>query len=184
MIARRRLLALASLASVAALAGCGFAPLYSSGDDSAVPDLPAIYVNNIGGRYGQLIRQNLQEHFASPVSGAASLYTLDVSPGLASEGVGIQPDNSTTYTRLIGTAGWTLKTVGLTPRTLASGNARTVDGYNNIDQQYFQSSLSNDTTSARIAANLADMISLQVAAWFKREHETGDRDLRPAPAKT
>ena len=161
------------------LAGCGFEPLYARGTDNPNGDLHQVYVNNIGGRYGQLVRESLQQRLDLPVSGANSLYTLDVNPSLQSEGIAIQPDNSSTYTRLVGTASWTLKTVGIMPRTLASGSARTVDGFNNIDQQYFQSTISNDTTQARIAANLADTITLQVAAWFRREHERGDRDLHP-----
>ncbi len=173
---RRHLLAALALLP---LAGCGFEPLYARGGDDPDGDLTSVYVNNIGGRYGQLVRENLQQRLDLPVSGGNSLYTLDVNPNLTSEGVAIQPDNSSTYTRLVGTANWTLKTVGITPRTLASGSARTLDGYNNIDQQYFQSTVSSDTTQARIAANLADAITLQVAAWFRREHEDGDHHLHP-----
>ncbi len=175
---RRHLLAALALLP---LAGCGFEPLYARGGDDPNGDLTSVYVNNIGGRYGQLVRENLQARLDLPVSGSTSLYTLDVNPGLTSEGVAIQPDNSSTYTRLVGSANWTLKTVGIMPRTLASGSARTLDGYNNIDQQYFQSTISSDTTQARIAANLADAITLQLAAWFRREHESGDRHLRPPP---
>ncbi len=164
------------------LASCGFEPLYARGTDSPDGDLGSVYVNNVGGRYGQLVRESLQQHLELPVSGANSLYTLDVSPGLQSEGISIQPDNSSTTTRLVGTASWTLKTVGIAPRTLATGSARTVDGFNNIDQQYFQSTISSETTEARIAANLADTITLQLAAWFRREHEHGDLDLRPPPS--
>ena len=175
----RRLRLAAALLLLPPLASCGFQPLYARGDDTPDNDLTAIYVNNVGGRYGQLIRENLQERLDLPTSGSASLYTLDVGPGLSAEGLSIQPDNSSTYTRLVGSATWTLKTVGIAPRTLATGSARTVDNYNNIDQQYFQSTISNETTQGRIAANLADTIALQLAAWFRREHERGDRDLRP-----
>ena len=164
------------------LAACGFEPLYARGDGGGNPgaDLASVYVNNITGRYGQLVREGLQQRLDVPVSGSASLYTLDVSPGETAEGLAIQPDNSSTYSRVIGTASWTLKTVGIAPRTLATGSARTVDGYNNIDEQYFQSTISNDTAQSRIAANLADTIALQLASWFRREHERGDPDLRRA----
>ncbi len=147
------------------LSACGFQPLYSQ---STRADLPAIYVNNISGRYGQLIRESLQQDLGVPASGAAAQYQLDVSPALSAAGVAIQPDNSSTFTRDVGTASWTLRTTGMRPVTLASSSARTVDGYDNIDQQYFQSTISSETTQTRIAANLADEITLQVAAWFKR----------------
>lgn len=181
MIRRRRLLGtLAALVPAGPLAACGFQPLYGQGPDSPTADLPAIYVDNIGGRFGQLVRENLQTRLDVPNSGAASLYTLSVSPGINAQGIAIQPDNSTTFTRQIGTADWTLRTVGVPPRALASGHARMVDGTNNIDQQYFQSTISNETTQARIAAGLADEIALQLAAWFRREHADGDRHLRAA----
>ena len=144
---------------------CGFQPLYSQATRA---DLPAIYVNNINGRYGQLIRESLQEDLGVPASGAAARYQLDVNPSLSAAGIAVQPDNSTTFSREVGTASWTLRTVGIKPLTLASSSARTVDGFNNIDQQYFQSTISSETTQARLAANLADEITLQVAAFFKR----------------
>jgi LPS-assembly lipoprotein len=172
----------AALLALLGLAGCGFEPLYGRGGGGGDPgsDLAGVYVNNIVGRYGQQVRENLQQRLDLPVSGAAAIYTLDVSPGQSSEGLAIQPDNSSTYTRIVGTANWTLRTVGVPPRVLATGSARTVDGYNNIDEQYFQSTISNETAQGRIAANLADAIALQVAAWFRREHERGDPDLRAA----
>ena len=160
-----------ALLLLASLGGCGFQPLYGHGADSPTADLPAIYVNNIGGRYGQLIRESLQQDLGSPDSGGSALYQLDVAPALSAAGIAVQSDNSTTFTREIGTANWTLRTVGLTPKTLASSSARTVDGYDNIDQQYFQGTVSGETTQTRIAANLADAITLQLATWFKHHNE-------------
>ena len=162
------------------LGGCGFQPLYQRTADGPSADLPAIFVNNIGGRYGQLVREQLQEDLGNPVSGAAALYQLDVNPGLSAAGIAVQPDNSSTFTREVGTADWTLRTTGITPVTLASSHARTVDGFNNIDQQFFQSTISGDTAQSRIAANLADEITLQLAAYFKRRHEAAADTGRPA----
>ncbi len=168
----------AAIASVLLLGGCGFQPLYGSGADSPTADLPSVYVDNIAaGHVGQLLREDLEARLDSPVSGADSRYRLTVSPALTSAGIAIQPDNSSTYTRLVGSASWTLATVGVTPKTLAHGSARTIDSYNPIDQQYFQAVLSNDTATARIMSNLADQVSLQLAAWFRSAHETRNPDL-------
>ena len=156
-----------------ALAGCGFQPLY---DRASTSELPAIYVNYIGGRYGQLMREELQEGLGNPASGVAASYQLNVNPGLSAAGIAIQPDNSATFTREVGTASWTLRTTGIAPVTLASSSARTVDGFNNIDQQYFQST---DNTQARVAANLADEITLQVTEYFKRREAQSVSPVTP-----
>ncbi len=159
------------------LAGCGFEPLYARGPGGPA-DLPSIYVNNIGGRYGQQLREALQEDLQNPASGTSALYQLDVAPSLSASGIAVQPDNSTTFTREVGTANWTLRTVGIAPVILANSSARTVDGFDNIDQQYFQSTMSGETTQTRLAANLADEITLQLAAWFKR-HDEARAQARP-----
>ena len=170
--------ALLSALPLLLLGGCGFQPLYGQGPASPVADLPAIYVDNIAaGHLGQLLREELQARLDSPDSGGASRYRLVVGPALNAAGIAVQPDNSSTYSRIIGTATWTLVTVGITPKTLATGSARALDGYNSIDQQYFQSTLSNDTVDARLMANLADEISLQLAAWFRSAREKNDRDV-------
>ena len=167
------------------LGGCGFQPLYAQDASSPVADLPAIYVDNIAaGHLGQLLREELQARLDSPDSGAASRYRLVVGPAINAAGIAVQPDNSSTYTRVIGTANWTLVTVGIAPKTLATGSARALDGYNAIDQQYFQSTLSNDTVDARLMANLADEISLQLAAWFRSAHEKHDKDVVTASSAT
>ena len=159
---------------------CGFQPLYERGADGPTAELPAVFVNNIGGRYGQIIREQLQQDLGNPPSGASALYQLDVNPGLSAAGIAIQPDNSSTFTREVGTADWTLRTTGITPVTLASSHARTVDGFNNIDQQYFQGTISGETTQTRIAANLADEITIQLAAYFKRRPQAPAAVVRPA----
>ncbi len=169
-----------ALGLVLVLAGCGFQPLYEHGPGSPTADLPAIYVNNIGGRYGQLLRESLQVDLGNPPSGVASLYQLDVAPGFSAAGIAIQPDNTSTFSRDVGTAVWNLRTTGITPVLLATSSARTVDGYNNIDQQFFQSTVSNETTQARMAANLADEITLQLAAWFKRHDQARAATARPS----
>ena len=176
-----RLARLALALAPALLGGCGFAPLYAQDGSSPVADLPAIYVDNIpAGHYGQLVREGLQQRLDSPESGAASRFRLVVGLGTSAAGIAVQPDNSSTFTRIVGTATWTLYTVGIAPVRLASGSARTLDGYNQIDQQYFQSTISGETANNRIAANLADQVTLEVAAWFRSARENGDAALAAA----
>ena len=62
-------LAVLAVLALLPLAGCGFEPLYARGTDNPNGDLHQVYVNNIGGRYGQLVRESLQQRLDLPVSG-------------------------------------------------------------------------------------------------------------------
>jgi len=145
---------------------CGFHPLHGSGAGSVDTQLPDIFVSTIPGRSGQLLRQALQQRMAGASEAAPQGYTLQVSYALEGEAIGIHGDNTSSRTRLIGRANWVLSRVSPSPASLASGSARTVDGFNNIETQYFASTLANESTQGRVASNLADTITNQVATWF------------------
>ncbi len=106
---RRRLLALAAGAS---LSGCGFQPVYmptASGNAGvAQRELAAIQVDLIPDRPGQVLRQALQDRLEMGASGVAHRYDLAVGFRVAGEGIAIQPDNTATRIRSIGSATWTL----------------------------------------------------------------------------
>ena len=59
--------------------------------------------------------------------------------------------------------------------TLTSGFARDIDGYNIIDQQYFAADLENQVVTQRIAAALADQITMQLAAYFSRNAQVAGK---------
>jgi LPS-assembly lipoprotein len=126
----------------------------------------------MGDRAGQLLREELQAHFDHGEA-LAKRYELVVVFGLSADVIGIQTDTSATRIRYVGSANWTLKTLGLTPVVLTSGTTRSLDGVNILDQQYFESDLAGETTTRRIATNLADQITIQVAAYFARTPAAG-----------
>jgi LPS-assembly lipoprotein len=169
MLRRRAFLGLSLAAS---LAGCGFQPVYmptASGKPGvAQRELAAVYVNVITDRPGQLLRQALQERLERGATGVAQLYDLSVSYGIGGEGIAIQPDNSSTYTRLVARADWTLTAQDLAKTTLSHGAARASDDFNVLDEQYFAADLENDFASERLAGEVADQITLQLAAYFRR----------------
>lgn len=172
MIGRRTLLArLFGFAGLSGLAGCGFQPAYmpTSSDDPgpAQRDMAAVFVDNIGERSGQLLRQALQERFERAGAGTARRYTLTVSYGIGGEGVGVLPNTNVTRVRVIGDAQWYLIAQDPAKTRLAAGRARAVDGYNILNQQYFFGDLSNEDAQKRLADVLADQIAIQVAAWFR-----------------
>lgn len=166
---RRNVLTLALTGS--ALAGCGFQPVYmptTSGKPGvAERELAAIDVAIIPDRPGQLLRQALQEHFSSD-GGQPHRYGLGVSFWIAGEAVGIQTDNTATRIRLTGIANWTLTSLDPSRTKLTSGSARSLDGYNMFDQQYFAATMENEQVQKRIAEALADQVTLQLATWFRK----------------
>ncbi|HEX3349483.1 MAG TPA: hypothetical protein VHS58_15410 [Acetobacteraceae bacterium] len=116
-----------------------------------------------------MLRLALQQRFDRFGLAEPHKYDLRVSLAISSEAIAIQPDNSSTFTRLVGSADWSL--LAQTPQraTLASGAARDVDGYNIIVQQYFASDLENEVVQRRIADALADKIAEQLAAYFSKQ---------------
>jgi LPS-assembly lipoprotein len=154
------------------LPGCGFQPLYGAGPggvpSEAQADLAAITVGLIPDRSGQLLRQALQDRFERQGVGAAHRYDLAVAYSIGQEGIGIQPDTSTTYVRVTGNASWILRAQDPQHTTVTTGSARAFDSYNYIANQFFAADLEFETIQRRLADGLADRITLQLATYFKR----------------
>jgi LPS-assembly lipoprotein len=165
-----------ALTSAAAVTGCGFQPLYmptASGKAGvAQRELAAIYVSLIADRPGQLLRQALQDRLAMGASGVAYRYDLAVGYGIGGEGIAILPDTNTTRIRFIATATWSLVAQDPGRTRLTSGFAKTVDAENLIDGQYFNSDLEYEALQRRMADVLADQITVQLAAWFRKREAT------------
>ncbi|MBR0560158.1 hypothetical protein [Neokomagataea anthophila] len=163
------------VALTGALAGCGFTPLYGGGaqGQSVAPELAQVYVANIGGRYGQLLRLALQKDLTGSGAEAPQLYTLQVASGLAEEAVDIHQDNTSGRIRGNATAHWRLFSVKPVPELLAEGNVRTMDGYNTLYEQYFAQTLNEETFQGRVADTLAQSVKQQLAVWFRTHHAPG-----------
>src|SRR5579875_3491053 len=94
------------------LAACGFHPLYAptTGDTNgaAATGLAEINVGLIPERAGQELRLALQERFERSGAALARRYDLTVTFAVGAEAIGIQPDTSSTYVRVIGNATYRL----------------------------------------------------------------------------
>ena len=158
------------------LTGCGFHPAYMPTAEGnagvAQRDMSAVFVETIGERSGQLLRQALQERFELGGTGVQRRYSLTVAYGISGEGIAVTPDTLVTRTRVVGDATWYLTAHDPARTRLAVGRARSVDGYNVLNQQYFFVDLSNEDAQKRLAESLADQISIQVAAWFRNHQAT------------
>ena len=170
---RRQLLTWAAGTS---LSGCGFQPVYmptASGKAGvAQRELAAVHVDLIPDRPGQLLRQALQERLEMSDRGTAAQYNLSVSFGISGEGIAIQPDSIATRIRNIGTANWTLIAQNPGHTHLTSGSAKAVDGLNILNSQYFEADMVNETVTRRLANAVADQITLQLAAFFRKRAAT------------
>ncbi len=168
--ARRALL----VGGAASLAGCGFRPLYGPVSKGAAvqPEMAAIFVAVMPERQGQLLRQALQRRFEGADSGVAKRYEVTGGLSITAEGLGIQQDTSSTRVRYNATSGWTLRTLGLQPVDLTKGNARATDGINVNNQQYFAADLEQAAAFKRLAETVADQITLDIAAFFRKRAET------------
>ncbi len=159
------------LGCAALLAGCGFRPLYGRRNGQPSPaqrELAAIDVALLPDRAGQLLRQALQQRFDGPGYALAKQYTLSVSFGIVGDATNIQQDSTPTRLRQIGTATWTLKRLDTANTLVTNGSARSLDGVNIIDQQYFAADLAGEAATRRIAENVADQMTLQIASYFAR----------------
>lgn len=164
-------------AALLPLAACGFHPLYASGPRTADARLPDVFVAVIqGGRPGQLLRQALQQQLAGTSEAQPEGYVLRVAFAQSNEAIAIHGDNTSARNRVIGRANWTLVTVppdpSVPPTTLATGGATSLDGYNDINTQFFASQLASETTVQRVADNLAETITNQLGIWFAGHPQT------------
>jgi LPS-assembly lipoprotein len=169
-LARRSLL----FGATGLLAGCGFQPVYmTTATGKAGParrGLQSITVLRIPERPGQLLRQALQERFQDD-GGTPSHYDLLVSFSIAGEGVAIETNNIATHIRFTGTAAYTLLARTPVQTKVTTGSARFYDGLNVYDEQYFAADLETEAIQQRIAENIADQITAQLAVWFRQHPE-------------
>lgn len=174
--ARRVMRRAVVLGGGAALAGCGFRPLYapaaSGAPGPAAAEMAAIYVPVAAERAGQLLRQELQQRFEGTGTGTAKRYELVAYISVSSDAIAIQRDSSSSRVRLIGSAPWALRALSLEHTVLTQGTSRILDGYNILNQQFFAADLESETAIRRVASALADQITTQVGAFFLRRAKT------------
>jgi LPS-assembly lipoprotein len=155
------------------LASCGFSPLYGNTGDSVQTQLDEVSVGLIPDRPGQLLRQSLQNQLQAAGRQTQERYILSVSYSIAQQGIGVQPDTSTTRNRFIATANWSLSPIGSPTTPLTQGAATTEDALNIIDQQIFATELETNTINQQLADEIATQISTQLAAYFKTHPNAG-----------
>ncbi|EFG85360.1 hypothetical protein IFJ82_13635 [Novacetimonas hansenii] len=175
---RRSVSPLFAAAFVVMMGGCGFSPMYQTTGKHIGPDgkatvtdvaaeLQQVYVPRITERYGQQLRQFLQQDLGGAGPENPTRYSLRIRTYMMNEAVDIHSDNTSGRTRTTAFAHWQLYTVSASPRLLAEGDANIIDGVNNTYEQYFALSLNLETVRTRVAKNMAEQITQQVGVWFR-----------------
>ncbi len=152
------------------LTACGFTPLYGDNDGAASPvsaQLEQVRVETITDRTGQLLHDTLQDDMQRDGTPETQLYSLTVTYTIDQISIGIQSDTSSTRTRFVAAADWTLSPIGDPTTTLAKGHASTEDAENIIDNQYFDTELETNTVNRQLADEIGAEITSQVAVYFK-----------------
>lgn len=173
-LGRRGLLlgAPALLGGTALLGGCGFQPVYmrtaSGKPGPGQRDLAKVFVRIIPERPGQLLRQALQQRFGSDAGGPMD-YDLAVHYAVSGESVGIEQSSIATRVRLSGIAAWRLLPHDGPARVVTAGGARVTDGVDVYDSQYFAADLGVEAAEQRMANEIAQQITTQLAVWFRQQ---------------
>lgn len=169
----RRMLTIGALTGAAGLlGGCGFRPIYmpTASGNAGPPkrELATVFVRIIPNRPGQMLRLALQDDFGSD-SGVPAQYDLAVTYSISGEALGIETTSIATRIRFIGNANWSLLAHDVKSTRLTGGSARFMDGINIFDGQYFASDLETETVQQRIANEIAQQITTQLAIWFRQQ---------------
>ena len=118
-----------------------------------------------------MLRQALQQRFEGSDSSVPKRFELTGGLAVAAEGIGVQPDSSSTRVRFNASSNWTLRKLDVASTPVTSGVARAVDGININNQEYFAADLEQSAAIRRLADAVADQITQDLAVFF-REHPT------------
>lgn len=146
----------AALVALAALAGCGFAPVYGPGGagtalrDSIQFEVPASVE---GYRLGRRLEDRL---------GTGSAYRLSVTIATEEDTVATAPDGVTTRLNLTGVADYTLID-SATGDTVASGRVNSFTGYSTTASTVAANTAADDARD-RLMIQLADLIVTRLIA--------------------
>ena len=166
---RRQLLALCLGVSVlaGALGGCGYRPLYASGEKGSVGgDLAAVKIGLIPNRTGQQLRNILLDRMNPHGEPSLPLYKLEIAIVPSREELGVRKDDTSTRANFILIGKYRLMDAN-NGRTLFEAEGRRVASFNISDDEF---STLNAAAAARrrVAQELADEIVVRVAVYLNR----------------
>lgn len=153
------------LGTLAALGGCGFAPLYAERDSGTAEDeLAVVKVNTIADRNGQMLHNLLLDRMNPKGRPATPLYALDIQLVEQKVNIGIIKDSSATLAQLANTASYTIYDLK-ERKALQSGRSRSFTSYN-IVQSAFGTLAAEKDARERTLREIAEDITTKVAVFL------------------
>jgi LPS-assembly lipoprotein len=154
--------ALAPLALLAALAGCGLQPMYAGGGNGGVAQgLAAVDVAPIEGQAGWLVRNALRDRLAQSGGAAAPRYRLDVLLDDKLEGLGLLTDETVGRERRTLRARYQL--VDLVSGTIVVDATAGSDAGIDVVSSEFATIAAEQTALENLAGEVADRIVTRLA---------------------
>lgn len=166
----KRAFSLFCLLALLAPAACGFRPLHGTrGANSAtVPEMAEIKILTIADRTGQQVRNHLLDLLTPKGPPDKPRYFLNVTLSENKQSLGILKDETASRANYILNATFSL-TSG-EGNTLYSSNTGSQASYNVLSEHYASTS-SEKNARDRTANEVAEAISMQIAAYFSRRQE-------------
>jgi LPS-assembly lipoprotein len=159
----RLALAAAALVSVAALAGCGFRPLYGQAGPGSAGTLAAIEIERIPDRSGQVLRNLLLDRLTPEGPPARPAYSLSVRLTESIGDLAVLSDESATRSNLTLNAVFTLTRAPGPEAGVHAATVTLVNSYNRLTSDYATLASENDARE-RALREIADEIRLRIAA--------------------
>ena len=155
----------AAIAVAAALAGCGFTPMY------AVPGVAGgvqhIQVVAPRGRIGYLLGESLDDDFGN-AKGQKPLYRLDMVLTEGRQAHGLNANDVAQRYEFDLKVVYTLTDLS-TGKTVHTGTVFSNLSYDSAEQPYAGIAAAEDVQN-RLASDAAQKVSVQVAAWMANQH--------------
>lgn len=161
------------LASIFALGGCGFSPMYAPQDQQTQVQLSAVFetieVGAISDRLGQIVRNGLIDRLAPSGAAGAAEFLLDVSLTPTREGFGFRSDESITRENFRLDARFQLVEIA-TGKTIFEGTARANMAYD-VVQSDFSNFVAFEDAERRTAGEVVQTITARLGLYFRSKDE-------------
>jgi LPS-assembly lipoprotein len=157
-----------TVSTALSLSGCGFRPLYATESTPAgiAVYFEQIYVSDIGGRTGRVLRNQLMDAFTPGGTPKSAAYHLEIELNDGKEGLAIQENADITRYNYTLTAKFKLIDAS-NGQVMNTGVSRAIAGYNAVNEQ-FSTQIAQRDAEERAARELGEDIRLRLGVFFEK----------------
>jgi LPS-assembly lipoprotein len=153
------------------LSGCGFRPLYGSGQGAGREELATVRIDLIPDRVGQQLRNDLLDRFNPRGEAKEAAYRLSVTVQVRRVETAIRRDETTRTVRLEVDARYSLVELGNSV-VAASGISRAATTFTVFTSEFATLSAENDART-RAVREIADDLALRIGSVLARDRTEG-----------